>query len=317
MEVKHVRKWLSTFMSLMMMGTFLIGCSDGETYQSYKEASIRTGEIKRGAQTITIKAEQEPQAASQSNSADNWINALETVKLRLSGHFDKKADQAIYNLYYYYDDLGTDFQYYRQSREMQYIKLAIFPEYLKLDGESSGEVDEGEIIAEILDSTSEKWHQIIRAENVFVGEKVTIKNQDGDVKATKYTVKPTANQLEDIKKEVEEQIGSKREVLKIAIEKVLKNAEVQGVNSDEILNVMEKMMAQMQITQYEEVAYVDLDGYIVEKNILIGIEYEGDDMPFKAQEININLKNWEIEKKQFFDFPKIDETNSKSIEEVR
>ena len=73
-------------------------------------------------------------------------------------------------------------------------------------------------------------------------------------------------------------------------------------------------MDNMTISQFEEVAYVDLDGYIVEETITLTIKYNESDFPFESQKITIRTQNWDIEQAQKMAFPIIDETNSKPME---
>lgn len=64
---------------------------------------------------------------------------------------------------------------------------------------------------------------------------------------------------------------------------------------------------------------MDLDGYIVEEQIEIGIEYVSDDdfvSAFESQTIRIHTVKWDIEKSQNFDFSILDQLEIMPIEKL-
>ncbi|GAU76283.1 hypothetical protein [Fusibacter sp. 3D3] len=335
------RKYTKGLILFLLFSWILTGCLGKEDYKAYKDAAVKTDAIQKGAQSVkvavnqTLFEEAEPQNVTT-------LKGLETLKFDLSGQFDYEKNLALYDIYYYYNDLGNDIKYIQKSETEQYIKIPMFKDYLKLNAQSfasegsnettpvKGEFGSADIFKTIIDEIGIEWNTMIQKENIFVGEKTTIKNEDGDVKATKFTIKPTTEQLELISDRIKTSLLAHTDELANAFNQFSRNgmstnggaianndSKKMKMDAEEIHALIENLMSNMTITHYEEVAYVDLDGYIIEETTTIGIDYTQTDQftpLFKAQEIVINSKFWGIEKTQKFDFPEIDESNSKSMD---
>ncbi|MBF4693139.1 hypothetical protein [Fusibacter ferrireducens] len=335
------RKYVKGFILLLLLSLTLTGCLGESDYKAYHEAALKTAGIQRGGQSLSVSMDQALFAEALSNHA---LNGLEHVQFDLSGQFDYEKNLALYDIYYYYNGLGSDIQYIRKSESEQYIKMPLFKDYLKLDTQAN--VDEGmdktapvngntDVIKNIISEIHTEWHAMIQKENIFVGEKTTIKNEDGNVKATKFTIKPTTEQLALMENHIKTSLLAHSDELVNVFNSYLlqetpmagtsmdreastnNSGEMMKMDSDSVRKLIENSMSNMNITHYEEMAYVDLDGYIIEESTAIGIEYTQTDQftpLFRSQEIVINSKNWGIEQTQKFDFPEIDASNSKSLE---
>jgi len=58
------------------------------------------------------------------------------------------------------------------------------------------------------------------------------------------------------------------------------------------------------------VALVDIDGYIVSENIEFHIKAEDKSLIIREVDYKLNVKNWDINKEQVFDFPVLNDKNS-------
>ena len=64
----------------------------------------------------------------------------------------------------------------------------------------------------------------------------------------------------------------------------------------------------MNIESYEEISYVDSDGYIIDEEINMNISYDNIDGSFNlvsSQNIKVKIKNWNIEEEIQLQFPEI------------
>ncbi len=322
------KKLIYTGLSLLLM-TFLMfsltACLGKEDYKAYKEAVVKTDAIQKGQRSLSVTVDQTFSNEVKASADYNKFNGLEALKFDLSGQFDYEQDLAIYDLYLFYNQLGNDVKYYQLSDSEHYIKLPMFKTFLQLDQSLSQEVisqdssvqedglAEGNAIEAIMGELSKEWQQMIHAENVFVGEKTTIKNEDGDVKATRFTIKPTTEQLDTITNKIKESLIMHQDEMAMIINQYSNEDLFDGVNFGSFVN---DIMNQMTIKQFEEVVFVDVDGYIIEDSITIDIQYSKSDSVtplFESQKIIIKSQNWAIEQNQKFDFPVIDGSNSQPI----
>ena len=346
------RKYMKGFILFFLLSLMLTGCLGKEDYKAYQDAVLKTDAIQRGAQSMNVSMNQTLFEESESKSHQAILKGLEKIEFDLSGQFDYEKDAALYDIYYYYNGLGNDVRYIRKSEAEQYIKIPMFKDYLKLDDQSlagegidktnlrNSEIGDTDTIKTIISEINTEWHNMIQKENIFVGEKTTIKNADGDVKATKFTIKPTTEQLGLISEQIKTSLLAHSEELADVFNQYLvesipmrdiptegmstgddtsssNSSEMMKIDADAVSKLIENWMSHMAITHYEEVAYVDLDGYIIEETTTIGIEYTKTDQftpLFKSQEIVIHSKNWDIEQAQKFDFPEINEGNSQSMD---
>lgn len=346
------KKYMKGFILFLLLSVTLTGCLGKEDYKAYQDAALKTDAIQKGAQSVSVAVNQTlfKESAAQSNEA--ILKGLETIKFDLSGQFDYEKNLALYDIYYYFSGLGNDVKYIRKSESEQYIKIPMFKDYLKLNDQSltgegsdktapiNSEIGDTDAIKTIISEINTEWHNMIQKENIFVGEKTTIKNEDGDVKATKFTIKPTTEQLALITDQIKiSLLAHSEEIANVVNQYLVESMSAEGIpmngtptTGDAIANdydniikmdansvnkLIENVMSNMIITNYEEVAYVDLDGYIIEETTTIGIDYTKTDQftpLFKSQEIVINSKKWSIEQTQKFNFPEIDESNSKPMD---
>lgn len=329
---KKVMKNFNKVMVFIILALSLTGCYGKADYEAYKEALVKTDTIQRGRHAIEVTSDQTFSAQFMNSPDYNKLKGFESVKYKLSGQFDYTQEMAIYDLYVFYDNLGTDLSYYRLSQRDQYIKLPMFKDYLRLQGnrddynsENTSNMSDANPMGTLVEAMDEEWRKIIQKDNVFVGEKTTIKNEDGDVKATRFTIKPTTKDLRTITEKVKGILLEHQDELAGVLGNYSHNiggnkgaitdpSESEAFDGEKLGQMIETIMDNMTISQFEEVAYVDLDGYIVEETITLTIKYNESDFPFESQKITIRTQNWDIEQAQKMAFPIIDETNSKPME---
>lgn len=308
---------------ILLILILLTGCAKKPDYQDYKNALEKTENIKRGAQEISIDVNQ---SFDDSLKDEEWTKSFSNISLKISGNYDNEELKSIYGLYFLYDELGTDAMYYRLGEKEEYIKLAMLPSYIKLELEnftevkSSANVESSENIDRVVeDITREigvKWNNILREDNIFIGEKITIQNEDGSVKARKFTIRPTSAQLEEFTGYIHETLIEHADEIVVIINEIKPELNFSRELLETILSGVFKTMV---ISSYEEIAFVDSDGYVIDEHISIGIDYKSTDevaSALKNQQIVIKTKNWDIEKKQVFNFPEINEDNIVNLKEL-
>ena len=273
------------------------GCASDGNYEAYMKAVEKTENIKMSSSSVDVEVDQ------------NKDNGNKTLKFKMDGYFNREKDQGIFDIYLYYDELGNDVSYFRKSSSEQYIKLPFYDEYIKLEDEFNTEDMANENMKAIVEEIGFKWQNIIKEENVFVGEKLTVENDDGSVKVRKFTVKPNKNQINEIVDAMKINIlDNKEKIYKIFNEISSNNPEIDEIDEDLFRDTFEDAINSINIESYEEISYVDSDGYIIDKEVNMNISYKnkGDlANPISSQNIKIKIKNWDIEREIKLEFPEI------------
>lgn len=261
----------------------LTGCLGDADYENYMKALEKTDNIGKASSSVNVTVDQI--IGEKSNS----------MKFDMNGYLNEEEDQGIFDIYFYYDDLGTDLSYYRKSENEQYVKLPFEKGYI--DVASKSEEMPGLDFKDLSKDISEAWHKMLEEENVFVGEKVTIENEDGEVKARKFTIKPSLEQIDTITDIVKKDILEKEDEI---YDFILEFNEKVDFSKEEFKENFEKDLSSMKIVSYEETSYVDSDGYIIDEEINMKVITEG----FESK-INVKTKLWNIERDVELKFPEI------------
>ena len=315
-------KKISMLMTVMaMIAMMATGCMGGEGYEDYLGAVDKTEAIQSGASQIEVVVESTFNEAILSElSADERkkLEQLKTYEFKLENHFNHKVDQSIYDIFYYNNNLGMDLKLYQRAEGEMFLKLPFMSAFYQVDDsfQTQGEPFDLEAFAT---GVNESWTAMLKSENIFVGEKTIVKNEDGEVKATLFSVKPTSAQLDIFMRQLRTEILDNKTVLLDAFNKLQSQNEGAALSDEDFDIIVNALFNSMVIQRYEETAYVDLDGYIIDEQIIIEIEYTSNDNLnnlFKHQTITIQTKKWDIEREQELDFSVLDSAEILPISEL-
>jgi hypothetical protein len=305
----------------IMIGMFLIvsvvftGCQYGTDYKDYIEASDRTDQIKKGA--ISFDFSMENQMSEIVNESDDETlkqmgSWLKKIVLHGMTHFDSDSQSSITELNYNLGGLGNDVTLYQPSKEEMYIKLPFDSRLFSLpDGQNSNQYD---AFGKALISIGSEWAQMMQKENIFIGEKTIIQNEAGDIKATKFTVRPTTEQLDTFKSKLKVVLLDNVQLLNEVIKEQFSSVDL---TDEELSRMIRALFDTVDISKYEEVAYMDMDGYLVDQTISIEIKYHSTSQMtnlFESQTIEIHTSYFDIEKSQSFDFSEIQKESAVPID---
>jgi hypothetical protein len=170
---------------------------------------------------------------------------------------------------------------------------------------------------------TKKWISLMNEEDVFKGKNIVLTTPDGEVKTTEYTIKLSDEQIKTLLKECA-QILSEDEALKLFFEKNISvnvgetEGELEQKTFEEMLDDIIEGLEKFNVENFSYRAYVDIDGYIVneifdislktidaEKEGIIGINY------------NLDIKTWDINKEQKFEFPILTDENTIKTDEMK
>ncbi|GAB6107062.1 hypothetical protein [Fusibacter bizertensis] len=312
------------FCSLILICTiWFTGCVGGEDYKTYIDAANKTDGIEKGASEIqisVINTFNEDILADMSEADRKMISTLNQVELNITSHFNHVLGQSIHSIYYLYKGLGADIKIYRRAQEEMYLKLPFDGNFYRLNDEANNDsvqVDGEQVdIQSVFIQMGSDWNNILKSENIFVGEKSIISNDVGEIKVTKFTIKPTSVQLAEFVKRVKSNILSNEAML---IKYINANQSEDIIDQASFESFVDALFESMSITRFDEVAFVDIDGYVVDEQLEIEIAYSSSSHfsnILENQKITIHSKHWDIEKKQDFDFSELDLSKVVPIEQL-
>lgn len=317
---------MKNWVLVCMLVLVLSGCESRKDYETFKEAVDRTGAMNSGASQVAVTIENTLsdvmlQQLTPEEKAE--MEGLERIEVTLDSRFDRKAAQGITDVYVYSNNLGQDFKIFQKGKGVMYLKLPFSANYYVIDDTVIGEqivTATDADIQSLVASLGERWNELLQNENVFAGEKVIVKNADGDVKATRYTVKPTEDQLNRLAGQLKDLIVSHQGELAAYGGAMMKDKLPETLEMEDFESAVNAVFNAMTITGYEETAFVDADGYVIEETIKLEVVYRDTEAmknPFKAQTITIRCANWDIERPQGLDFSEIQRGKTVPLEELK
>lgn len=288
----------------------IVGCSKNDL-EAYKEASKKTNGIKKGQTSFDLNIENQFNTRGLTEEEIKKLSYFKKIELKIDLKFDEEQDKLISRNYYNFSGMGFDSTLYVDNEKV-FIKMPMLGKYLVLEDEIVNSQLEDKEYQHILKDTFNKinnsWLNVLEKDDVFLGENTVMSTPDGEVKATRFTIKLTNEQLKELINNTVNVLAEDVSFNNILREIIITKGE--EVNTKEIYKRVKESLNKSTINEFEYETYVDIDGYIIQEDIRVIVEYENStDGSINKQIIDIKAKNWNIEKEQEFNFPEIDEEN--------
>lgn len=317
--------FMAAFLIILIL--FITSCNTNNLIE-YKKAAEKTEQITKGqtAGEFTMTTEINPDGLTAEEIKE--LNYIKDMDGSFSVVFDDEEEKAIIRNYLNFGGLGYDFEVYVNGEEVS-IKLPVVGKYLRIDEEMISESEQyydtgNQIISEETKKEfTKKWISLMNEEDVFKGKNIVLTTPDGEVKTTEYTIKLSDEQIKTLLKECA-QILSEDEALKLFFEKNISvnvgetEGELEQKTFEEMLDDIIEGLEKFNVENFSYRAYVDIDGYIVneifdislktidaKKEGIIGINY------------NLDIKTWDINKEQKFEFPILTDENTIKTDEMK
>lgn len=312
-----MKKILIVILTLALIVATLTACNT-DNLEQYKKAFEKTNQIKRGQSSgeMTVKLDFNTDGLSQEDMRE--INNFKEMSGSYNIIFDDEAEKAIFRNYINFGGLGYDFDMFFNGKEAA-MKLPVVGKYIRISEAQQADMDTESFDEMISDDTmkqiAEKWIGLMREEDVFKGKDIIITTPDGDVKTTEYTVVLSNEQLKDLILEIVEIVSADEKLRSFYNENIIiKDDTDVDVSFDKILKDIEYSIDKFTIDNFKYNALVDIDGYIVNENLAYSIRSTDEEITLKSAEYNLDVKTWDINKKQTFNFPVLTEENTLDTE---
>lgn len=302
-------KKIFIFIIIVALFGSLIGCSSN-TLEDYKEAVIRTENITKGKSSFKINIINSFNYEGLPEDTVKDLAYFENIEISSVTTFDFTKLLMHSMSYFNFGGLGYDSDVYLKDNEV-IVRIPIIGKYIVINNNESQEIDSqansqqfNDIYVNIIMPIQNKSTEILERENVVKGEKSIMSTEDGDVKATKYTIKLNDEQIEEFINFLFDIIVNNKEYIddfsNLAIDK---DSEM---NFEELLNLLKKELDDFETITFEKIAYIDIDGYIVKDTVTIEFFNENAE-PGKVsyRKFILEEQNWNNEIEQKIEIPTI------------
>ncbi len=313
-----MKKILIVILALALIIITLTACNTDNLGQ-YKKALEKTNQIKKGQSSgeMSVKLDFNTDEMSQEDIRE--INNFKEMSGSFNIVFDDEAEKAIFRNYLNFGGLGYDFDMYLNGEEVV-MKLPVIGKYIKVSEtqQSNGDTESyNQIVSDdTMEQIAEKWIGLMKEEDVFKGKDIIITTPDGDVKTTEYTITLSNEQIRELILQIIE-IASEDDKLRSFYNEnvIIKNDDIDvDISFDKVLKDIKDNIDKFEIENFKYTALVDIDGYIVNENLTYSIKSADEEITLKSAEYNLDVKNWDINKEQTFNFPVLTEENTLDTE---
>lgn len=278
----------------------------------YKKALEKTEQITRGQTQVEFSSNVDINTEGMSAETIKELDYYKDMKGSFNVAFDEEAKKSIFRSYINFGGLGFDYDLYFNDGEI-IMKLPVAGKYMRMNEvNNSSAIEEskvnGEIISEsTMKAISEKWVELMNEENVFRGKDIILTTPDGEVKTSEYSITLSNQQIKSLFSDTVDSI-SKDTNLKQLYEEY--RSKENKKSFEDVIKLLRDNAENYSVENFKYVALVDIDGYIVSENIEFHIKAEDKSLIIREVDYKLNVKNWDINKEQVFDFPVLNDKNS-------
>lgn len=273
-----VKQLLGIIMLMLVM--VLTACS-GKPYEEYREAMERNEQVERGKMSVNVEVKSDfTQKGSQSAEAVKAMGAMQ-----VDNQIAYEADKVQSLTHVKMGEVGYDMEYYGLDGE-NYLYMPLLGKYIHLEGEAM--LGQSPMTYELISEIQSQWVGIFKKhldiENTLKGKGLILETEEGQIKATEYTVNLSKETLNQMKDELSQSI--------------LSWAASQGLEDEK---AMEKAFKQIEVNELTYKGFVNKDGYVNRQEIEISYSFNGKETLFKGQRVKVIIEEWDFNAPQHLD----------------
>lgn len=314
-----MKRYIAAFVALVLVLS-LAACNTSGLGE-YKKASEKTEQIAKGRTSGEFSVVTQFNTKNMTPEEIKKLNYYKDLSGSFDVTYDDEAEKSIFRNYLNMGGMGFDFSLFINGSEVS-MKLPVVGKYLKLDDQEMPAVMSGEdkelISGETIDKITSKWVSLMKEEDVFKGKDIVLSTPDGEVKTTEYVITLSDVQIKELMKYSTQVILKDENLKSLYREMADKNSGNEEFKSFEsLIGGFAEEIDKYQIENFSYKAYVDIDGYIVNEKIDLSLKVIiPEDKGLVSASYSFELKNWDINKDQEFEFPVLTEENTMKSDEM-
>jgi len=307
---------------LLIAALTAAGCGNNGL-ADYKKAAEKTKLITKGQCSADFSLNMDFNTEGMSREEISELEYYKSMSGSFRASFDEENDLGIYRNYLNLGGLGFDFDLYQNGEEV-FVKLPVVGKYMKLEDmlNQAGQTpaEQSPLISEdTLETLGAEWVGMLKKEDVFKGKDLVLTTPDGEVKTTVYTITLNGSQVKAFEEKAIDVLLAD-ENLRSNIESMIrvKADGKKSIDFDHIAAKLKEHILNDTVESFQYTAYVDIDGYIVNETLEIAMKRDAR-LPGEPAAIRfrLDMKNWDINKDQTFDFPELTEDNTMKSESLK
>lgn len=270
---------------IMLMAVMVLTACSGKAYEEYGKAMERNEQVERGKMSVNVEVKSDfTQKGAQSDEA---VKAMES--LQVDNQIAYEADQVRSLTHVKMGEVGYDMEYYGLQGE-NYLYMPLLGKYIHLEGEAM--LGQSPMTYELISEIQSQWVGIFKKhldiENTLKGKGLILETEEGQIKATEYTVNLSKETLNQMKDELSQAIALWSETKGLEDKKAIEEA-----------------FKQIEINELTYKGFVNRDGYVNRQEIEIGYSFKGKETIFKGQRVKVIIEEWDFNAPQHLDEIKI------------
>lgn len=308
---------------LAMMLVFSLTACNTDSLGEYKQAAEKTDQITKGQTSGEFSLVTDFNTDGMTPEEIKELYYYKDMNGKFNISFDDESEKSIFRNYLNMGGLGFDFNLYINGDEM-FVKLPVVGKYMKLDEiQNSISTEQKEevnniVSEETLKAVTSKWIGLMKEDDVFKGKNIVLTTPDGEVKTTEYIIKLNDEQIKTLVSECSDIISRDENLREFYKKYIEENAETEENKTfDDVLSDLKNGIDKFNVESFSYTAYVDIDGYIVNEMIEFSLSFiDTEQSGLSGVSYSLNIKNWDINKEQSFDFPVLTEENTLKMDDM-
>jgi hypothetical protein len=321
LEGFSVKKLMIAILALVLAAA-LISCSF-DSLEGYKKAAEKTEQIKKGRTEGEFSLVMDFNTSGMTEEQIKELNYFKNIKGSFNVAYDDELEKGIFRYYLNLGGLGFDLDLFVNGEEI-FMKLPVIGKYMRLSeikeymADTQGEGKSEVISGETQDAIKEKWLGLLNKEDVFKGKDTVLTTPDGEVKTTEYTIRLNDEQIKSLAEYSMDLLSKDKKLEENYENYIRKNVEfLKDTSLEKLLSDMKENIDKYTVESFGYTAYVDIDGYIVNEKVGITLEVDNaEPASVTGFSYELDIKNWDINKEQEFDFPALTDENTVDMENM-